>query len=112
MWPYMPTLARLALALAIGLFIGIERERRQKVAGVRTFAFAAVLGAVGGLLGEHFGLLAIGLLGVLMVLLNLDTLWSCEGPPRSPPPPRCWSPASRGCSPARATPSPPPWWAS
>lgn len=78
-WPYMPTLARLALALAIGLFIGIERERRQKVAGVRTFAFAAVLGAVGGLLGEHFGLLAIGLLGVLVVLLNLDTLWSGEG---------------------------------
>ena len=77
--PYVPTLARLALALAIGLFIGIERERRQKVAGVRTFAFAAVLGAVGGLLGEHFGLLAIGLLGVLVVLLNLDTLWSGEG---------------------------------
>ena len=50
--PYVPTLARLALALAIGLFIGIERARRQKVAGVRTFAFAAVLGAVGGLLGE------------------------------------------------------------
>src|SRR5678816_2753552 len=40
---------------------------------------AAVLGAVGGLLGEHFGLLAIGLLGVLVVLLNLDTLWSGEG---------------------------------
>jgi uncharacterized membrane protein (DUF4010 family) len=78
-WPYMPTLARLALALAIGLFVGIERERRQKAAGVRTFAFAAVLGAAGGLLGERFGLLAIGLLGVLVVLLNLDTLRSGEG---------------------------------
>jgi len=40
------------LALAIGLFVGIERERRHKEAGLRTFAFAAVLGAVGGLLGE------------------------------------------------------------
>src|SRR5581483_3214860 len=69
----------LALALAIGLFVGIERERRQKVAGVRTFAFAAVLGAAGGLLGERFGLLLIGLLGVLVVLLNLDTLKSGEG---------------------------------
>src|SRR5581483_5471857 len=66
-WPPVPTLARLALALAIGLFVGIERERRQKVAGVRTFAFAAVLGAAGGLLG------------VLVVLLNLDTLKSGEG---------------------------------
>lgn len=46
-WPYFPTLARLALALAIGLLVGIERERRQKGAGVRTFAFAAILGAVG-----------------------------------------------------------------
>lgn len=78
-WPSVPTLARVALALAIGLFVGIERERRQKVAGVRTFAFAAVLGAAGGLLGERFGLLAIGLLGVLVVLLNLDTLKSGEG---------------------------------
>ena len=65
-WPYVPTLARLALALAIGLFVGIERERRQKVAGVRTFAFAAILGAVGGLLGEGFALLALSLLGILV----------------------------------------------
>lgn len=78
-WPYVPTLARLALALAIGLFVGIERERRQKVAGVRTFAFAAILGAVGGLLGEGFALLALGLLGILVVLLNVDTIRSGGG---------------------------------
>src|SRR6185503_14319846 len=79
MWPYVPTLARLALALAIGLFVGIERERRQKVAGVRTFAFAAMLGAVGGLLGEAFALLALSLLGILVVLLNVDTIRSGDG---------------------------------
>jgi uncharacterized membrane protein (DUF4010 family) len=78
-WPYVPTLARLALALAIGLFVGIERERRQKVAGVRTFAFAAILGAVGGLLGEAFALLALSLLGILVVLLNVDTIRSGDG---------------------------------
>jgi uncharacterized membrane protein (DUF4010 family) len=78
-WPYVPTLARLALALAIGLFVGIERERRQKVAGVRTFAFAAILGAVGGLLGEAFALLALSLLGLLVVLLNVDTIRSGDG---------------------------------
>jgi hypothetical protein len=27
-WPYIPTLARLGLALAIGLLVGIERHRR------------------------------------------------------------------------------------
>lgn len=78
-WPYLPTLARLGLALAIGLFVGIERERRHKEAGLRTFAFAAVLGAVGGLLGESYSLLALGLVGLLVVFLNLETIRTKEG---------------------------------
>jgi len=77
--PYAPTLARLSLALAIGLFVGIERERRHKEAGLRTFAFAALLGAAGGLLGDSFSLLAMGLLGVLVVLLNVETIRTGEG---------------------------------
>ena len=46
-WPYLEMLTRFALALALGLLIGLERERRKKEAGLRTFAFIAVLGAVG-----------------------------------------------------------------
>jgi MgtC family len=78
-WPYVPTLARLSLAMAIGLLIGIERERRDKVAGIRTFAFASLLGAVGGLLGQAFALLALALLGVMVVLLNVETIRAGEG---------------------------------
>jgi uncharacterized membrane protein (DUF4010 family) len=78
-WPYLPTLVRLALALAIGLFVGIEREKRQKQAGLRTFAFVAVLGAVGGMLGQSFALLALGLVGILIVLLNVDTIRTGDG---------------------------------
>ena len=78
-WPYVPTLARLALALAIGLFVGIERERRQKAAGVRTFAFARCWARPAACSASTSRLLAIGLLGVLVVLLNLETLWSGEG---------------------------------
>lgn len=78
-WPYLPTLARLALALAIGLFVGVERERRRKEAGLRTFAFTALLGAAGGLVGEQFALLALGLIGVLVVLLNVETIHTGEG---------------------------------
>jgi uncharacterized membrane protein (DUF4010 family) len=74
-----PTLVRLALALGIGLFVGIERERRRKEAGLRTFAFAALLGGVGGLLGDSYALVALGLVGVLVVLLNLDTIRTGEG---------------------------------
>lgn len=78
-WPYLPTLTRLALAVAIGLFVGIERERRQKEAGLRTFAFASLLGAVGGLLGDAFALVAMGLVGVLVVFLNVETIRTGEG---------------------------------
>ncbi|MEO7987249.1 MAG: DUF4010 domain-containing protein [Gemmatimonadales bacterium] len=78
-WQYLPTLLQLALALAIGLFVGIERERRQKEAGLRTFAFVSVLGATGGMLGEPFALAAVGLVGVLIVLLNLETIRTGEG---------------------------------
>jgi len=78
--PYLQTLLRLFLALGIGLFIGIERERRRKEAGSRTFAFAALLGALGGLLGEPYALSALGLVGLLVVLLNVDTIRGGEGP--------------------------------
>jgi uncharacterized membrane protein (DUF4010 family) len=73
-WPHLPTLARLGLALAVGLFIGLERERRGKEAGLRTFGFAALLGGMGGLLGETYGLLSIALLGVLVGFLNWQAL--------------------------------------
>jgi uncharacterized membrane protein (DUF4010 family) len=78
-WPYWPTLLRLVLALGIGLFVGIERERRRKEAGLRTFAFAALLGAVGGLLDVRFALLALALLGVVVIFLNVETIHAGAG---------------------------------
>jgi uncharacterized membrane protein (DUF4010 family) len=68
--PLVPTLASLALALAVGLFVGLERERRGKEAGLRTFGFAALLGGLGGLLGERYALVSLALLGLLTVILN------------------------------------------
>ena len=77
-WPYLTVLERLGLALALGLFVGLERERRHKEAGMRTFAFSALLGGLGGLLGESYGLMAIFLLGVLTVILNVQSLRVAE----------------------------------
>lgn len=73
-WPYAPVFFRFSLSILIGLFIGLERERRGKESGVRTFSLSAVLGCLGGLLGENYALLGILLLGVLVALLNIQTI--------------------------------------
>ncbi|MBX3655118.1 MAG: MgtC/SapB family protein [Ramlibacter sp.] len=78
-WLYSAILLRLGLSLALGLLIGLERERRGKEAGLRTFGFISMLGALGGALGEHFALMALALVGVLVLLLNVQTLRANQG---------------------------------
>jgi uncharacterized membrane protein (DUF4010 family) len=73
-FPHVPTFFRLGLALAMGLFVGLEREWRHKEAGLRTFGFVAIFCAVGGLLGEAYAIVALALVGVLLVLLNWSVI--------------------------------------
>src|SRR3546814_13267973 len=66
----------LALALGIGLLIGVERGWRlrsepdgNRVAGIRTFALLGLLGGVLGLIANRLGLLeAAGRLGVFAII--------------------------------------------
>ncbi len=64
------SLAGLAVALGVGLLIGVERERRKgegptrAAAGLRTFAVASLLGAVAFAVGGAV-LLATALIGVI-----------------------------------------------
>lgn len=78
-WPYPDVLVRLALALALGLLIGLERERRGKEAGLRTFGFVALIGALCGAIGETFAVLSLILTAVLAVLLNVHTMRTDQG---------------------------------
>lgn len=73
-WPYLVSLTRLSLALALGLLIGLERERRGKEAGLRTFSLIALLGAMGGSLGDNYAYLILLLTGFLTVFLNVQRL--------------------------------------
>lgn len=62
-----------AVALGIGLLIGAERERRkggdgQAVAGIRTFAVVALLGAVGASFGVIVLLLALAAVAALLAI--------------------------------------------
>lgn len=65
---------RLAVALGIGLLIGVERERRKgegpsrAPAGIRTFSLTAVLGAVSYYLGEAL-LLAVAVGAVALIAI-------------------------------------------
>jgi uncharacterized membrane protein (DUF4010 family) len=76
---YLPTLECLGLALAIGLFVGLEREHRRKEAGLRTFGFVALIGALGALLGTTFALASLGFLALIVVLLNVQSLRENQG---------------------------------
>jgi uncharacterized membrane protein (DUF4010 family) len=78
-WNYLDALVRMVLALALGLLIGLERERRRKEAGLRTFGFVCLLGALGGTLGGEFALTVLLLTGLLTVFLNIQTLREGQG---------------------------------
>jgi uncharacterized membrane protein (DUF4010 family) len=55
----------LLLALSLGIFIGIERERSDKMAGVRTFSLISLSGGILAFIGEV--LLMVG--GIIMVIV-------------------------------------------
>lgn len=68
-WPFALVLTRLSLSIALGVFIGLEREHRQK-AGVRTFTLTALLGCLGGLMGPLFAAVSIGFVAMNIAWMN------------------------------------------
>jgi uncharacterized membrane protein YhiD involved in acid resistance len=73
--PYDEVAMKLALALAVGLQIGLEREWSQKDAGVRTFAITALLGTLTALSSTWSVLLAFGSVALLVVLMNAQRIY-------------------------------------
>src|SRR5580704_13741370 len=73
-WVPFESLARLMLALLVGLFIGLEREWRGKDAGLRTFGLVSLLGAMSSMIGASYALMSLGLVGVLIVFLNVQSM--------------------------------------
>ncbi|WP_135830163.1 MgtC/SapB family protein [Halorussus halobius] len=66
--PLNSDVVRVALAAALGLFLGLEREWSHKAAGIRTFTLISLLGAVFTLL-DHEVLLLLG--GLLVIVQGL-----------------------------------------
>jgi uncharacterized membrane protein (DUF4010 family) len=73
---------KFGVALGIGLIIGIERgweargaEEGQRIAGIRTFALVALLGAIWALLAEHVGQLLLGFGFLAMVVIAVSAYY-------------------------------------
>lgn len=65
---------RIALALAIGLMIGFEREWSNEDAGIRTCAFTALAGMLAALVSPMFAVAGLAGILLLIVFLNLRAL--------------------------------------
>ena len=63
--------ARLAIALLIGILVGLERTWAHKEVGMRTFAIVSVVGLLGSLLGTPFALASIGGAFLLVACINV-----------------------------------------
>ncbi len=70
-FPPVVTAIKLSIALAIGLIIGFERQWSNKDFGVRTFSFAALLGALTALISAPMMLVGLGGIIALAVVLNI-----------------------------------------
>jgi uncharacterized membrane protein (DUF4010 family) len=64
-FPAMEIAVKAAVALALGMLVGLEREWSNKDIGVRTFAMTSLLGLLGALLGP----LLLALSGVAVLIL-------------------------------------------
>lgn len=74
------------IAIAVGLLLGLERERRPEAkAGLRTFALASLLGAVAALLSERAGAGWVLAAGLLVVGLMTSAAYLRDRDPQADP---------------------------
>ncbi len=76
---------KIAVALAVGMLVGFERESANKDVGIRTFGLTSLLGAIAVLISPAYGI--AGMVGaiVLVAALNARSLvanqsrmpWEC-----------------------------------
>jgi len=75
-FPVNAVALKLAVSIAIGMLVGLEREWSNKDVGIRTFALIALLGNACGLVGLDFALLGMGVVIALIILVNVRSILS------------------------------------
>jgi CHASE2 domain-containing sensor protein len=70
------TFETLGIALALGLLVGLQRQRAEKpLAGIRTFPLITLFGTICAMLAQHFTplMVPLGLLAIV-VLVAIENL--------------------------------------
>ena len=70
-FPVSPIALRMAVAIGIGMLVGMEREWSNKDVGIRTFALVALLGMLASLVGPSTAIAA--LIGVFLLVAAMNT---------------------------------------
>jgi uncharacterized membrane protein (DUF4010 family) len=65
---------KIAMALAVGMLVGFERESASKDVGIRTFGLTALLGALCALISPGYGLGAMAGVIVMIAFLNARSM--------------------------------------
>jgi uncharacterized membrane protein (DUF4010 family) len=87
-FPYVDAVSKIALAVAVGLLVGLEREWAQKAVGVRTFAIIALLGTLTYLVAPQLMIVAFCGTFLVVILLNIHHLlknWQLTTADLAPP---------------------------
>jgi uncharacterized membrane protein (DUF4010 family) len=70
-FPVSPIALRMAVAIGIGMLVGMEREWSNKDVGIRTFALVALLGMLASLVSPSTAIAA--LIGVFLLVAAMNT---------------------------------------
>jgi uncharacterized membrane protein (DUF4010 family) len=70
-FPAAPTALKMAVAVGIGMLVGLEREWSSKDVGVRTFSIVSLLGMLASLAGQDF--IIAGLVGIFLLIAAANT---------------------------------------
>ena len=71
---YRELATKLAIALGVGLLVGLEREWAQKEVGVRTFAIITLTGCLASILGPAFVITSMAGVFLLIGFLNAQSM--------------------------------------
>ncbi|MDA8334799.1 MAG: MgtC/SapB family protein [Peptococcaceae bacterium] len=78
-WQHLPVLQQLLLSLGLGLLLGLERQKAAKEIGLRTFAFASLIGTLSRMVSLSVSMVAVGVIGVIILILNLHVFAKQQG---------------------------------